>query len=250
MARNENDLTRNPTRFVIIAGVRSGGTLLAHSLDSHPLISCMRGEPYHSASEWKVLHSQRRINLITNLTGYLVSGFKLQNDQLTYPTTVLYIKELGLKIIKLTRENILNQAISLVINNQSRKVEETALKIPQHSFEEVDYEPFKLSPKAIINACVTLEASNLRTQEILDYHKLSSYDITYEQMTLNSVMIQSLPYELTGNLCKYLGVGRYELRNFLHRINWKPYSESIINWEDIITKVKATKYGEYLCQPT
>ena len=28
----ENDLTRNPVKFMIITGVRSGGTLLAHSL--------------------------------------------------------------------------------------------------------------------------------------------------------------------------------------------------------------------------
>jgi len=48
----ENDLTRNPVKFMIIAGVRSGGTLLAHSLDSHPLIFCARGEPMHARSEW------------------------------------------------------------------------------------------------------------------------------------------------------------------------------------------------------
>ena len=28
----ENDMTRNPIKFMIIAGIRSGGTLLVHSL--------------------------------------------------------------------------------------------------------------------------------------------------------------------------------------------------------------------------
>ena len=243
MVLKENDMTRNPLGFIIIASVRSGGTLLTHSLDSHPLISCMRGEPFHARSEWCVIPAKYRIELLTNFTGVLASGFKIQNNQLTYPNMLEFIKNLNLKIIRVTRENILAQAISLVINNQTRVGN---LNIPQHTFTQEALVPFELPAIPVLDACITLEKSNADILNLLNKSELETLDITYEQLTENAITIQSIPYELTGKLCKYLKVGRFELRNFLHRINWKPYPEIIINWNEIQEQISDTPYKRFL----
>ena len=239
----ENDMTRNPTKFMIVAGIRSGGTLLAHSLDSHPLIFCARGEPVHANSEWKHVGITQTLDILTNITGYRSSGLKLQNDQLNYSVVQSYLETHDVRIIKLTRENILNQAISVEINKLSR---EGILYVPQHSFNLV--EPFKvtLCPHRVLLTCEILTVSNLLSRTILKQLNLVPLEITYEQLTHGTVMIQEVSYELTGTLCNYLGVGRESLRNFLYRINALPYSETIINWEGFKEQISNSEYGKYL----
>jgi len=239
----ENDLTRNPTKFMIIAGVRSGGTLLAHSLDSHPLIFCARGEPMHARSEWGYVGITQTLDILTNLTGYMASGLKIQNDQITYGTIQEYLRTHELKYIRLTRENLVHQAISWEINKLSRS---GSLEIPQHSFTKVEPSKFELSAERIVEVCQTLEVSNILVSLKLKELNLEPLEITYEQLTHGAVMIQEIPYELTGTLCNHLGVGREPLRNFLYRINALPYSETIINWNEIMEKVATTEYGAYL----
>ena len=239
----ENDLTRNPVKFMIIAGVRSGGTLLAHSLDSHPLIFCARGEPMHARSIWNSEGITQTLDLVTNMTGYLASGLKIQNDQITYGTIQKYLRTHELKYIRLTRENLVHQAISWEINKLSRS---GSLEIPQHSFTKVEPSKFELSAERIVEVCQTLEVSNILVSLKLKELNLEPLEITYEQLTHGAVMIQEIPYELTGTLCSHLGVGRAPLRNFLYRINALPYSETIINWNEIMEKVATTEYGAYL----
>jgi len=246
MVLNENDMTRNPTKFIIIAGVRSGGTLLAHSLDSHPLIFCTRGEPVHSKSEWYRIGITSTLNILTNMTGYVASGLKIQNDQLSYGPVEDYIVDHKVKIIRLIRENLFNQAISVVINNKSRANILDGIIVPQHSFTKVADTKFELPPQHILKACLALRDSNLLVSLTLKDIDLPIYNITYEEMTQGTVMIQELPYELTGKLCKYLGVRRAPLRNFLYRINSLPYSETILNWEEIKEEISVTEYGIYL----
>lgn len=243
MLVHENDLTRDPTKFMIIAGVRSGGTLLAHSLDSHPLIYCARGEPLHANSEWRSVGITDTLNILTRLTGYLASGLKIQNDQLTYGALQEYLITHKMKYIRLTRENLVHQAISWEINKLSRS---GVLKVPQHSFTKVEPLKFELSAERIIEVCQTLEVSNNLVSLKIKEFNLEPLEITYEQLTHGAVMIQEIPYELTGTLCNYLGVGRAPLRNFLYRINALPYSEFISNWHEIIEKLNITEYGVYL----
>ena len=243
MAFKENDLTRNPTKFMIIAGVRSGGTLLAHSLDSHPLIFCARGEPIHAKSEWRYVGITQTLDVLTNMTGYIASGLKVQNDQLNYSVIQTYLSENEIKIIRLTRENILHQAISAEINKLSR---EENLNVPQHSFDLV--EPFKviLEPRRLLQVCETLRVSNLTASLILRRLNLIPFALTYEQMTHGAVMIQEIPYVLTGKLCEFLNTGRAQLHNYLYRIHSLPYSETILNWEELKEEISNSEYGKYL----
>ena len=236
-------MTRNPVKFMIVAGVRSGGTLLAHSLDSHPLIFCARGEPMHARSEWGYVGITQTLDILTNLTGYMASGLKIQNDQITYGTIQEYLRTHELKYIRLTRENLVHQAISWEINKLSRS---GSLEIPQHSFTKVEPLKFELSAERIIQGCQILEISDILVSLKLKELNIEPLEITYEQITHGAVMIQEIPYELTGTLCSHLGVGRAPLRNFLYRINALPYSETIINWNEIMEKVAATEYGKYL----
>ena len=241
---NENDLTRNPLGFIIIASVRSGGTLLAHSLDSHPLISCMRGEPLHAKSEWAAIGRINALQLLRNFTGYLASGFKIQNDQLSYPTILPYIKRNKLKIIRITRENLLMQAVSLTINRHTRRLK-NGLNIPQHSFDQVEQVPFTLPTKDVLHVCKILRESDIQVTKKLTEYNLKSYNLTYEQITLGQIRIQEIPTLIAKNLCDLLKVPYSPLQNFLQRINWKPYSKVINNWKEI-----KSVYEEYICQIT
>ena len=128
------------------------------------------------------------------------------------------------------------------------RVKGSGLSAPQHTFTQRALVPFELPAEPVLDACVRLEQSNYETTRLLDVHELKALHITYEQLTNGAVTIQSIPNELTKTLCTYLGVIRYELRNFLHRVNWKPYPEIIINWEEIRTLIESSPYKRFLCQ--
>jgi len=227
----ENDLTREPQPFIIIAGARCGGTILTHSLDSHPLVYCARGEPWHNQSKWRQLGLSRGqiLTLLLNQTGYLVSGFKIQANQIS-DTVMDFLQPYKPRIILLTREDILRQAISSEINKQVRQG--IIDFIPQHSFTPVVAHPVVLNKQLVAIQSKVIEDRNKHVLNFVQCSGLPYMTLTYEQLTGGKQEITHLPLDVSDPLCSFLEVPARPLEVFLKRVNGQPLKELIANVED------------------
>jgi len=229
----ENDLTRNPQPFIIVAGVRTGGTLLTHGLDSHPLIHCARGEPWHKRSEWWQLGLTREqlLKLLVNQTGYMASGFKVQSVQLSDPEVCRLLQESEAYIILLSREDTFRQTISELINYKVRR--NVTKFVPKHSFEAVPMHSVVLDPEVVQLRQVVLQYTQELAEQVVESLGLRYISLTYEQLVAGEQEISKLPSSVTKRLCNYLGVPIRTLSVFLRRVNWQPLDEIIGNLKEL-----------------
>src|SRR3972149_501108 len=111
---NLNYRYNHPTRAVLIAPNRSGGTFLAQYLSSHPQIFCDRGEPLHPKSCWRQagLTPAQVVNLLTSQLYYLVSMFKMNPAQLAKFGGLKALKAAGIEKVILLWRNPIRMAIS------------------------------------------------------------------------------------------------------------------------------------------
>ena len=234
----ENDLTREPQPFIIIAGARCGGTVLTHALDSHPLVYCARGEPWHNQSKWSQLGLSKGqiLTLLLNQTGYWSSGFKVQANQIS-DTAMSFFQPYKPKVILLSREDIFRQTISLVINKQVRQG--TIDFIPQHSFEKVKPHKVVLDKQLVTAQYNILQDISITARTAVRCSGLSCFSLTYEQLVGEEQEITQLPEEVSKLLCLYLGVPERPMEVFLRRINWQPLEDLIVNFSDLEAEVKS-----------
>ena len=226
-------MTRDPQPFIIVAGVRTGGTILTHALDSHPLIHCARGEPWHKQSEWWKLGLSREqlLKLLTNQTGYMASGFKVQSVQLTDPEVCTLLKESKAYIILLSREDTFRQTLSELINY---KVRRSATRfVPQHSFEPVPEHSVVLDPGVVQRRQVVLQYTHEMAEQAVRSLGLRYISLTYEQLVAGEPEISKLPAGIAKKLCLYLGVPIRTLSVFLRRVNWQPLDEIVGNLKEL-----------------
>jgi len=237
----ENDLTRDPQSFIIVASVRSGGTMLAHALDSHSLIFCTRGEPLHSRSVWHraKLSNLEILELLTSQTGFQASGLKVQCGQFMYPSVTHFLDTRRPKIIRVQRQNLLRQAVSVRINTLVRK---RYLKIvPQHTFTEVEKHQLEITPVSILKIARELRKVDRLVNDRLSAYEGLVYQTTYEQLTDQAVigagtgswLATELPSKLSTQLCRFLGVNSLPIFTYLQKINFQPLKEILRNWEEI-----------------
>lgn len=232
MTKQENDLTRDPDKLLVLAGVRTGGTFLAHALDSHPQIFFVRGEPLHHGSIWaRFLGEQERLKLIFSQTGYLVAGCKLLLVQLYHKDIIAFVQELSPKVIFVYREDLIKQTISYILN---KGVREWCLDFrPQHTFEKPPaWEPINYPPNSFSNAYNLLKSRRERVEQFLDESSLTYLKISYEQMTGNQEA-SSLPKELELEICDFLNIPKRNLEITLRKVNKQDPQELFFNWEEI-----------------
>lgn len=235
--KQENDLTKNPSPALILAGVRTGGTLLAHALDSHPQMFFVRGEPLHHSNVWAgYLPEIERLTLIFSQTGYLVSGCKLLYAQLYHGGITDFVKGLSPKIIFVHRENMLKQVASYIIN---KKVREWQLEFrPQHSFEEQpSWGSIAVPPEEFLKAYNLLLGRKKKVEKFLKENGFEVLRISYEQITGDSE-IEELPPKQSARLCEFLGVPKRNLLVTLRKINKQEPNELFSNWKEILNAIE------------
>jgi len=226
-------MTRDPQPFIIVAGVRTGGTILTHALDSHPLIHCARGEPWHKRSVWWRLGLSREqiLKLLINQTGYMASGFKVQSVQLSDQEVRRLLQESEAHIILLSREDTFRQVLSELINYKVRRG--GAMFIPQHSFKPVPPHSVILDPEVVSNRHESLVLTQEMAEQAVKSLELRYTCVTYEQLTDEAQEISKLPSGITKILCNYLGVPVITLPVYLRRVNWQPLEEIVYNLEEV-----------------
>lgn len=244
----QNDQTQNMARpAVIIAAIRSGGTFLSHCLSNHPQIFCDRGEPLHHDSVWvSNLHPDRRhlLAAILNQTGYEVSMCKLTYAQAFHPHIWPWLAKRQPAVIWLTRENLIRQAVSVLINRQARR--QGGIKRPQHTFQELRPVQVELAPEQVL-----AKARELRSHDNQARQRLAGFKavlpLTYNQIIGGEgESAIRLPVRTTTRLCEFLDVRRETLRSDLKRVNPFALRTLLANWRQVTAAVQASEFAACL----
>jgi len=241
----ENDLTKSIARpAVVIAGVRSGGTYLAHCLSSHPQIFCDRGESLHHNSLWFTylkVKPEALLHCLLHMQGYHVSVVKLLYSQAFKGSTWAYLKRYRPTVLWLRRENVIRQSVSLLINRAARGGK---IKRPQHTFEETGPLTIGLSADAILKQARGLRERDERAEQMLSVFP-RVLKLTYAQIITPGAP-GSIPHNTTTRICQFLGVRDEPLRCDLVRVNPQPLAELIRDWEHVETELRASEFGTLL----
>lgn len=234
----ENDATKSIAQpAVIITGVRTGGTLLAHCLSNHPDIFCDRAESLHQGSIW---HSQLKVGNIEllkcllHMQGYRISMCKLVYSQVFWLDVWPWLIEQQPRVIWLTRDNTIRQAVSILINKVARS---GAINHPQHSFDDVT--PIQISLQAdnlLATARTALDLDNHARNELSKIRAV--LHLTYEHMQEED----GLTEQVGRTVCEFLGVRYVPMTCELKRINPSPLSEIIANWREVRPAIEASEF--------
>lgn len=216
-----------PNRFLIVASIRSGGTLLSHALDSHTGIYCHRGEPVHGKNPIRNIASNpiEALDAVLSFHGYHATVAKITWQQ--YDILKEELKGLNLTgIIFLYRENPLRVFISEQVRLIDSKNNQLA-----HTFDK------RPIVKVTVDIDETLEfikdyelrRDRIQQETFQDYDK--HFSVSYEQLTDRA--FRQIPRMLGMLLCDFLGVGYQLLQYNLARRNPYPLSEIITNWQEL-----------------
>ena len=243
----ENDQTKNMARpFVVIAAVRSGGTFLAHCLSSHPAVFCDRGESLHQSSVWFTQIQTTRpilLHCLTHMAGYQASGCKALYHQAFKEDVWTYLLKQQPATIWIRRENLIRQAVSVILNKLARK---GAIARPQHSFQDVAPARITLNPGHVLG-----QARNLRSLDEFAAGRMTQMKqvlaLTYAQIVGGERQYaQALPDQATATLGAFLGVNFRVLRCDLTPINGARLSETLENWPEVRAAIRDSEFASLL----
>jgi LPS sulfotransferase NodH len=249
MPKVDNDPTKTAAQpFLIIAGVRCGGTYLAHCLSNHPSVFCDRGESMHRHSLWRQhkIPSQELLHILLNQEGYRASGFRMVHSQAFSKHVWRYIVNTKPNIIHLTRDNIVRQATSLIFHRMVR-----AHKIPffpVHTFKETKPpDKVTMSPELVLKTCRELARQKASAHSRMANAGLKILTVEYGDMVGGEGVTQPIINLETGQrICIHLGVSEYPLACDLKRVHQHPLRVMIRNWRGVEAAIAKSEFVEHL----
>lgn len=229
----------NPNPFLILTQMRTGGTLLCHLLDAHPRISCCRSEPLHGKGMlvkggWGV-EDVARLWWEDLAQGVDAAGFKVSYCQIEHQLASFdsLLREWHPKIIVLTRNDVLLQAISQILMTDDTR--------PIHLYQEEGWpaEGITLDPDRVV--AQTVWVANRRTIILRLAEQYASevahslvYWITYERLAKSNQLIPDVidNYYLIDDVFNFLGVEAIKVTCQLKPVN-AGVEQHITNWDEI-----------------
>ena len=249
MPKIDNDETKHIAQpFIIIAQKRSGGTYLTHCLSNHPQVFCDRGESVHHASVWRRggVPAEGVYRILTDQEGYRASGFRMVYNQ-AFDTALWQItQDVRPKVIWLTRNNKLRQAVSIIINQKIRKGK--ADYFPVHAMRETGKPPqYTIGPHVIISYIERIIAEDRRAIKRISGAQLDYMPLTYTDMVGNEGTTRPcIQAAATLELCEFLGVAKHVLCCELKRVHSHPLRALLSNWNEVEAAIGDTAYSVWL----
>lgn len=221
-------------RFVIFGLGRSGSTLLKQLLDSHPEITC-EGELLNVADKYVTNSLLRKLiykfpsqffSLRSMLTTKPVYGFTLLFYQYSPPAKLIgKLVKKNWKLIRIYRENSLDQSLSHLVAEQTKR---------WHRFEREEIQISKLiiSPEELINRLKIVNNNKVTETKLLE--DFAHFKVVYEDDLKN----EGDRPETTRKIFEYLGVSPAPVSASIQKTYCRPYSEIIENYEELIKLVE------------
>lgn len=247
-------------KFVIITLPRSGSTVLVKTLDNHPQIFCagelfyFSGKIYHTECQfpfWRIKFLPNKINYLINFPNVMARlgkfmdkfyapkekatvqaiGFKMMYQHILYmPGIMHYLEKKNVKVILLTRNDILRNVLS------DMKARETGVYHNETGIIQEKSEKFHVDLQFLSNKINETRAwankletvvKNLETLKI-DYADFEEWDI------------------LTGKIFAFLGVDQIPMEPAVKRLNPTTLSDMIENFDEVKTWAEKNGYSTYL----
>lgn len=250
MPKIDNDPTKKTAQpFLIVAGVRCGGTFLAHCLSNHPTVFCDRGESMHRHSVWRqgyTVQAPELLRVLTSQEGYHASGFRMVHSQAFSKHIWREIVNTKPRIIHLRRENVLRQAASLIFHRMVR-----AHKVPfhpVHTFKEVaPPDKVTIAPGLLLKSCRELVRQSNGADSRMRKAGLSVLTVEYGEM-VGGEGEQSIYVELetAREICGHLGICDYPLTCELKRVHAHPLRAMIANWAEVERAIVGSEFVEHI----
>lgn len=235
-----------PRPAILIAGPRTGGTFLACCLSNHPEIFCPRGEPFHPRSRWR--HAcpnwRTRLDLILDQQWHAVSMCKMMWDTAFHPETwEALVERDGMRFLYLERQSVLHQAVSTELNDLHSKN-----RLPSHrchAFERVKPERCELDPQRVVDRIGWIEQRIARNRAMLRKVGVPYLYLSYEQVTGGRETGKVRP-SVARAICRFLDIRPAPLFSKLKKTHRRPYSETLTNWNAIVSTLRAVELGRVL----
>ena len=223
-------------RFVIFGRGRSGSTLLVSLLNSHEEICC-DGEILHDRVSWPRLY----VDLCSSRCQLPIYGFKLLSYQLRDIQPIINPKKFlfdlhlnGYKIIYLSRQNLLDHALSNINARRQNKFHHRAGEKKQK------YQPISVSIEEVIH---WIEHS----QSLEKYEKSILKDLPHLSLTYEDHLLDSNSHQQTANIIfDFLEIPPQQISTNLVKIVPRNLQKLVENYESLTEKLKTTKYSPYL----
>jgi hypothetical protein len=250
MPKVDNDPVKSKAKpFLIIAGVRCGGTFLAHGLSNHSQVFCDRGETMHQHYIWRREASMSHLELLDILThqeGYHASGFRMVHSQAFNKQVWRAIVKMKPKIIHLSRANVLRQAVSFCFNQEVRKGR--AAYYPVHVFKQrPPPAPATIAPETILHFCRQFTNANHTARTKFNKAKLQTLYVEYAAMVGAEGLSRPCAAESVANtICEFLGVRQTSLCSDLKRVHQWPLRAMLANWREVRPAIAASPWARWL----
>jgi hypothetical protein len=236
----------HPKRYLIIASIRSGGTLLSHALDSHPMIYCHRGEPVHGQNPIRKIASSpiAALDAVLSFHGYSANVAKVTWEQFFILKDELHQLKLD-GVILLYRDNPLRVIVSEKVRLADKVVGDTNT----HSFDSRNKMQVRIDPNythlQIHNYLSKLAVFGIAIPTTIVDNILT---VSYEQISTD---FRHIPRSIGFKLCDFLNVGYRRLEYQTVQRNPYPLSELIINYGEVKSYFQkhCPNYLEYLTEP-
>lgn len=243
-ARAKRNGKARKNRFVLYTRSRSGGTLLIDLLNSHPQIQCEEDArqaellerhwvfPLHYAENKAVLGSAE------------VYGFKLKIEELLIMQRVssrVFLAQMhrrGWKIIYLQRHNILRQAVSFQVAQQTKtwhRVQET-----EQSSQNRSREKARLDSGRLLQLLTHLEYG--LAQEKIDVADLPHLSLSYE----DDLQRAETQQQTANRVFEFLGVEPHEVQTQFGRTGSDDIFARVENADEIRAAVQNSSFAHFL----
>lgn len=236
---------------VVVASWRCGGTFLNYCLSNHPDIYCDRGEPMHRFSPWRAAmpgDPAELLRCVFDQRHYLVSMCKLTYVQAFHESVLPYLVKIKPAVIWLRRENVVRQAVSLMLAKRVMAVNPTARPEALHTWGEATATaPSALPAEAVLKEARALALADERARERLERYFPGYLELTYAQIIGGEGMTANhLPTASARRVCEFLSVPYQMLSCNLRRVNPKPLREMLANWPEVEAALQGSELAGHL----
>lgn len=234
------------TRFVLLANYRSGSTLLASLLNSHPEVFC-DGEIFYpfivgGPRSGKMLSPHAYVRGRENFSrGNTAYGFDLKLDQLSkvnsqclhgpFGDLVARLHGEGWKLVHLSRRNLFRQCLS---NHLAR-----ARRV-WHQTEEVGLGAQRIEPEDLWRQMVRFEKlAALETECLRDLPRL---ELVYER----DLLAAENHGETAGRVFAHLGLGPAPVKTALRKVSAPHPARDVLNYEELAAFIRGTRFAAFV----
>lgn len=225
-------MTKSP-RFLILALPRSGSNLLARLLNCHPDMCC-DGEILLHADH--AVAAQRVVAGVQNCAnGGYGFVFRLAHVQRgVQPFSYYFVTEYaskGWQLIYLKRQNLLRQAVSMMIGMERSK---------WHFETAPTKRRYHIDCQTLLNTIRYLQLSNIAYD-----HLAATYNPLH--LTYETDLLPKPRHQQTANRCfAHLNLPAAPVHSSLVRASTERLADSIQNYDEVVASVLAQGYGKHL----